>query len=244
MFKKQMHQVIDKIGSAAAFDDIKERIHSDELERPQSATVCMILYIYSLDTPLRWYLNDACVDAAEKYVKSLGPFAKAFFEILGEGLEQERLDAMVRGFDYHHPKESRTHPCGFLSQSFLLFKFTYLKQALIDDYTYFLGKDEPNTGKPDYICLPAYACMYPSLQTALQQLDPQQPEDLQPVLFTVCLCNWNGFDGFRLNRDFYSSVPERQEYILSEGFRLHVVKIDQVEVQGVGLVQVINLFNW
>ena len=91
------------------------------------------------------------------------------------------------------------HPCGFLNNSILLFKFTYLKQQLIDDYTYFLGKGDPHTGLPDYICMPAYACMYPSISTALAQLDSDQPEGLHPVLISLCLTNWQGFDGFRIN---------------------------------------------
>ena len=65
------------------------------------------------------------------------------------------------------------------------------------------------------------------MQTALAQLDPEQPEGLKPVLFTLCLTNWNGFDGFRINRPYYSSTPSRDEFILSEGFRFHVLKIDE-----------------
>lgn len=136
--------------------------------------------------------------------------------------------------DLHSPKEGRKHPCGFLNQPILLFKFTYLTQQLIDEYIYFLGKSDTNTGAPDYICLPAYACMYPLLTTALSQVDPEEPPEdgLCPVLICLCLTNWQGFDGFRLSQPYYSSTPLRDEFVLCEGFRFHVLKIDEVEEMG------------
>ena len=46
----------------------------------------------------------------------------------------------------------------------------------------------------------------------------------------LTLVNWQGFDGFRLNDEKYSSSPEKSEYILCEGFRVHIIKINELEV--------------
>lgn len=90
--------------------------------------------------------------------------------------------------------------------------------------------------------------MYPVLSTALSQIDKEEPQEdwLCPVLICLCMANWLGFDGFRLSQPYYSSTPLRDEFVLCEGFRFHVLKIDEVEhVPGFTTkVQVIYIFNW
>ena len=197
--------MLDRLFLSAGFNDPSEKIRYETIQKVQAPIVCLILYIFSLDTPLRWYINDSAVMSEQsssptKYLRALGPFVKLLFEIIGENLEQVRHDSLKKGMDLHSPKEGRKHPCGFLNQPILLFKFTYLTQQLIDEYIYFLGKSDTSTGAPDYICLPAYASMYPLLSTALSQVDPEEPpeEGLCPVLICLCMTNWQGFDGFRL----------------------------------------------
>ena len=127
-YKNQVVQVIDKILWAADLKKLDEKIPYDDLQRPSSAFNCMVLYLYSLQTPLRWFLNYGCTTCDPKYIETLGPYANVFYEILGENVEQQRTDTLERGINFHHPKEGRIHPCGFLNQAFMLFKFTYLRQ--------------------------------------------------------------------------------------------------------------------
>lgn len=54
---------------------------------------------------------------------------------------------------------------------------------------------------------------------------------LKPVIFTITLRNFNGYNGFRLNTCDYSAFPQENEHILQDGIKLFVLKVEDTMIE-------------
>jgi len=54
---------------------------------------------------------------------------------------------------------------------------------------------------------------------------------LKPVVFVICLQNYYGYKGFRLNLTRYSSHHFEEEVLLLEGIKMFVVHVEAVPFQ-------------
>ena len=50
------------------------------------------------------------------------------------------------------------------------------------------------------------------------------------MLFVICIHNYNGFRGFRMNSSIFSAHPNEREILLMEGIEMCVVDIEEVFV--------------
>jgi len=80
-------------------EDIDEPLSEDIYEDPNSPQVQLILTMYSMEPPFYADLNNACRTLDPAKLKTLGPFAKAIFEVLLFGNESDvkREDALEQG---------------------------------------------------------------------------------------------------------------------------------------------------
>ena len=63
-----------------------------------------------------------------------------------------------------------------------------------------------------------------SFKIALEFAMPGKPVDgMVPTLFVVCIHNYTGYEGFRLNSAFHSAHPYEQELLLMEGVPVAVI---------------------
>ena len=53
-----------------------------DFKNPHSKIVFLVLFLYSIEPPLYFALNDACRKRDKLVLPMLGPFAKALFEVL------------------------------------------------------------------------------------------------------------------------------------------------------------------
>jgi len=51
---------------------------------------------------------------------------------------------------------------------------------------------------------------------------------MRPVIFVICLQNYNGFKGFRLNKAKYSSHHHDEELLLLDGVTMFVVNVEEL----------------
>ena len=63
---------------------------------PTSKACFLVLFLYSIEPPLYFYLNDACRTKNKALLPMLGPFAYAGYEVL-YGAEENRGDKMEMG---------------------------------------------------------------------------------------------------------------------------------------------------
>lgn len=68
-----------------------EPISEDEIRNPNSNIVLLIIYIFSLETPVYSILNKACREGDESKKDTLGPLSCALFMILSRASEN-RID--------------------------------------------------------------------------------------------------------------------------------------------------------
>ena len=54
--------------------------------------------------------------------------------------------------------------------------------------------------------------------------------DLHSVLFVICLHNYRGFHGFRMNSAMFSAHPEEREILLMEGVRMAVMGVEEMYI--------------
>lgn len=48
------------------------------------------------------------------------------------------------------------------------------------------------------------------------------------VLFVICVHNWDGYNGFRLNSLDHTAHPEEKEVLLADGVRMAVMGIEEI----------------
>ena len=94
------------------------------LSDPESAEVCVLLYLYSIEPPFYADISNACRDLDLSKLPSLGPFVQALNGVLvnGQVSDEKRDDALRQGWKY-----DADGPLGFYSESFLLFKGCVMK---------------------------------------------------------------------------------------------------------------------
>ena len=68
------------------------------MDRPDSKIVFLVLYLYSIEPPLYFALNDACRKRDKILLPMLGPFAYALWHVL-DWPEKNRKDAFEKGAD-------------------------------------------------------------------------------------------------------------------------------------------------
>ena len=102
----------------------------------------MMLWLYSVDPPFYFHLNKACRERDQILLPMLGPFAKAMSMVLSGTAERNRNDAIERGYIQHNPTSffKKSHPLGFLNQSFLVFRGVSLTPDVIKKWTAMQGK--------------------------------------------------------------------------------------------------------
>ena len=82
-----------------SFNTDDEELHTDD---PQSKIVFLVLFLYSIEPPLYFALNDACRKRDKLLLPMLGPFAYALYMVL-LGAEYNREDTFTRGDEKHNP---------------------------------------------------------------------------------------------------------------------------------------------
>lgn len=52
----------------------------------------------------------------------------------------------------------------------------------------------------------------------------------KPTLFVISVRNYRGFAGFRLNTPYYSAHSQEDEYLLMDGLRMFVLKVEDFAI--------------
>ena len=81
--------------------------------------------------------------------------------------------------------------------------------------------------KPAYICMQGITSASQSLRTALKYGKTTSPSR-RTVIFVINLQNYRGFQGFRLNREDFSSHYHEKEVLLLEGIPMFVLGVEDV----------------
>ena len=154
-------------------------------------------YMYSLEPPIYYYLNQACRDMDQTQLDTLGPYACVMFNMLSGGswCDKKRKDKMRRGYDY-----GSNGPLGYFSQSFLTFRGVKMGEPKwLDAYLKKVGQK---------INMPGTTSTSSNLGVALDFskcsiLDIAMTG--KSVLFVFFFKNYARFAGFRLNQPEYSA---------------------------------------
>ena len=84
------------------------------------------------------------------------------------------------------------------------------------------------------ICMPGMTSTSESFKVAMnfakQPAGTDNPMNLQSVLFVICLHNYHGFYGLRLNSAMYSAHPEEREILLTEGAPMFVMGVEEMYI--------------
>ena len=105
-------------------------------------------YMYSLEPPIYYYLNQACRTMDKSKLDTLGPYARVLYEMLwyGDVCDMKRDDKMRVGVndgndgDWLDPKP--TTPLGYFSQSFFTFRGVKMgEQKWFDAYINKVGQE-------------------------------------------------------------------------------------------------------
>jgi len=101
-------------------------------------------YMYSLEPPIYYYLNQACRTMDKSKLDTLGPYAAVLFRMLEWGVvcDEERVDTMRVGTDDGKDSDWKpTTPLGYFSQSFFTFRGVKMgEQKWFDAYLNKVGQ--------------------------------------------------------------------------------------------------------
>ena len=100
-------------------------------------------YMYSLEPPIYYYLNQACRTMDKSKLDTLGPYAMVLFRMLlgGNWCDEKRDDKMRLGEDDGSDDEPTT-PLGYFSQSFFTFRGVKMgEQKWFDAYLNKVGQE-------------------------------------------------------------------------------------------------------
>ena len=131
-----------------------------------------------------------------------------------------------------------------MSGSKLVFRGALLPSSTIAHFAVEQGKawskQETNwfrkENNPGWVHLPGVTSTSLSFKVALQFAkvahDPMSAnsKDLQSVLFAICLHNWSGYNGFRMDSALYGAHPDEKEILLMEGVPVYVLGVEEMEV--------------
>ena len=200
-------------------DDCDAPLTKKQLRNPKSRVVCLILYLYSIEPPFYAELNSACRLLDKSKLQTLGPFARALFEILNCGLtESLRPDTLDKG-----QIDGPCGPYGYFSQSFLLFKGACMKPEWLRHWTAKVGK-KTSYGQPESILMRGNICTTRCFAQALSHCRASR-ECTVPVLFVMSMQNYFTYYAFRLNSQQYSAHHHEDEYLLMDGIAMYVIKV-------------------
>ena len=102
-------------------------------ENPHSKIVFLVLFLYSIEPPLYFALNDACRKKDKLLLPMLGPFAQALYWVL-EGTERGRKDRFTKGELLHNPRKDIHHPLGYMSGCKLVFRGALLPPNILSQF--------------------------------------------------------------------------------------------------------------
>ena len=117
-----------------------------------------------------------------------------------------------------------TTPLGYFSQSFFTFRGVKMgEQKWFDAYLKKVGKK---------VNMPGTTSTSSNLGVALgfSKCSKNKKDIATPgksVLFVFFFMNWRGFKGFRLNQPVYSAFPFEEEYLLMEGIKVWVLRVNE-----------------
>ena len=101
-------------------------------------------YMYSLEPPIYYYLNQACRTMDKSKLDTLGPYAVVLWRMLlrGRSCDSERDDKMRVGYeDGYEGMLIPTTPLGYFSQSFFTFRGVKMgEQKWFDAYINKVGQ--------------------------------------------------------------------------------------------------------
>ena len=91
-------QIRDTHKPLLAINNKQHKLYLSEhnLCNPNSKATCLILYLYTMETPLYSEFNKACRNMDKSMLKSLGPFATAI-DIIISTVEKNRFDRIKTG---------------------------------------------------------------------------------------------------------------------------------------------------
>lgn len=140
----------------------------------------------------------------------------------------------------HQPEANKFDPLGYMSGSFLVFRGVILPHNVLQEYARQIGKRKVVSSDKfaGFVNLPGSTSTSESFKVALQfaKLDDESSGAVinssthYSVLFVICIHNYNGFRGFRMNSSIFSAHPNEREILLMEGIEMCVVDIEEVFV--------------
>ena len=54
---------------------------------------------------------------------------------------------------------------------------------------------------------------------------------MKPVLFVISMKNYKKYHGFRLTNQNFSAHQYEQEFVLSEGFAVNILKVEEIHIK-------------
>ena len=116
-------QVFDKLLESV---DLKNNGKGEQYTDPESKTVKLILWLFTIEPSFFADLNEACISLDESRLHMIGPFARAIHLIL-KYVELNKLNKIPNGMEY----DGVGNPLGAFSQCFLLFRGTSMSQPSV-----------------------------------------------------------------------------------------------------------------
>ena len=185
-----------------------------DLWNPKSKACFIVLWMYSIEPPLYFFLNEACRLRNQNVVPLLGPFAAAVAIILDGRAEDRRPDKIEYGRDIDNS------PLGCMAGAFLLFRGALLPPHAVAKFAMMQGRGLYNVTKIDqsgkewgksllggddakweeltqekkmlagFVCLPGATSTSVSFKVALEFAMPSQNANHHvPTLFVICCHN-------------------------------------------------------
>ena len=193
------------------------------LYNPYSKVSCLLLYLYTLELsqpPLYAVLNKARRTMDTQHLMTLGPFSYGLFSVLQRAEEnRNRVERIKPGIEY---KEDVLDNYAGL---FMLFKGAKMKPAWIEEYR----RQDPLK----QIKWPGNTGCSQSIKVALDDalFENQGDEGYIPVLFSICMKNYQRFTGVRLCNENYSAYPSENDTLLMEETSVFTLGVEDHLIQ-------------
>lgn len=110
------------------------------LLNPSSKATFFILWLYQIEPPFYFHLNEASRRQDRTLLPMLGPFARAIHHILNGADHYKSQQQLERGDQLHRPDLNLRAPLGFMCRSFVLFRGVSLQSSDIQLWTSQIGK--------------------------------------------------------------------------------------------------------
>ena len=201
-YKKVLIYILDSM-------EIKDRetpLRPENLANPNGKYVCLILYLYSMQSPLtQLYSSGKLSENDPHLLNSIGPFDRCLQQIVNSKAEMNRLDC-------HEPSSKMSAP-----SSFLVYKGTLMSVDAVQQWKEVVGKK---------IRLPSITSFSENLREAMFSANIKANKQQQIVLFMMAFFNQSSYPGFRLSNEKYSPYPDEQEILIPAGCNFEVEGYD------------------